>query len=43
MEGTVFLACVTAGWCGLIHGYNWNGLNRGDECGFIYSWTGEKV
>ena len=20
-----------------IHGYNWNGVNRGDECGFIYS------
>ena len=26
-----------------IHGYNWNGLNRGNECGFIYSWTGEEV
>ena len=26
-----------------IHGYNWNGLNRGDECRFIYSWTGEEV
>ena len=26
-----------------IHGYNWDGLNRGDEYGFIYSWTGEKV
>ena len=26
-----------------IHGDIWNGLNRGDECGFIYSWTGEKV
>ena len=26
-----------------IHGYNWNGLNRGDECGLIYSWTGKEA